>query len=181
MNANTLQTGNFVIEAMEEKLLISVNGSSKSSTEISFEDLPTILEFLHTQRKLQMNRRKGFRLNFKDLKPEDRELFQLSVATYRGVFALEPIDFSLGGILAASELIVGNQGELVIITLAYDETSISLPAEVVRVSEAANQFAFHFRNVMGSDGKLDPPEELATIFAALEACWLDSSLDLLWN
>lgn len=181
MNVNTLKTGNLVIQAMEEKLLISVKGRTDSSTEISFNDLPAILEFLHAQRKLQMNRRRGFRLNFKELKPSDWRSFWLSVATDRGSFVLEPIDFSLCGLLAESELIVGDQGELVVITIAYEESTISLPAEIVRISACERHFAFHFRNLLESDGKFDPPEELATIFAALEACWLDASLDLQWN
>lgn len=181
MNLNTLQTGNLVIQAMEEKLVISVKGRTNCSTDISFEDLPIILEFLTTQRKLQMNRRKGFRLNFNELKPVDLRSFQLSVATARGSFVLEPIDFSLGGIYAESELIVGEQGESVVVTLAYQGKTIFLPAEIVRVSECATLFAFHFKNVIGSDGTLDPPDDLAAIFAALEACWLGSSLDLQWN
>lgn len=181
MNLRTLQTGNLLIEAAEESLRVSLQGCPGCETDVSFEDLPAILDFLNTQRKLQMNRRRGFRINIKELNQEDGNSLEVFVTTDEGRIQLQPIDFSLGGILAESDTPIGNEGDVVAVAIAYMGTRITLPASIVRVLDESKQVAFHFQNVTAADGRLDPPAALTTIFAALEACWLDSSLDLHWN
>lgn len=181
MGASLMQTGNLVIQTLEERLVISVSGNTDASAEILIEDLPFILEFLNTQEKLRMNRRAGFRLNISELPHSDSQLFQLAVLTEAGNITLQPIDISLGGLYAASDTFIGKPGDQVQLLLVHNNVSIALSAHIVRASVCAGKLAFRFINDLDSHAEFEPPQELTTIFAALESCWLGASLDLQWS
>jgi len=176
-----IQSGNLLIRVAEENLVFEVGDAPAGKAEIPPEDLSMLIEFIKAHKDAQTNRRMGFRLDLTQLQPHEFEQLKVTVATGSGEYPVTPSDLSITGIRVQSDQFDADAGLQATLTLAFENKAISLPAVLVRRYDGNRRFAFHFPEIFGDDGRLNPPRELTEILYALESLWLDKNLDLKWN
>ncbi len=175
-----LHSGNLTIRTMGEKIAFEFTGKAAASAVIDSRELPVVLEFLNSYLASQSNRRIGFRIDLKQLNHDIADRFCVVVETDGKKLAVTPIDLSITGIYVESAEFTFKHGSQVVINLRYDDKAIALPAVAVRQDNSYTRTAFHFVGVV-EDGELAPPSELDAIYHALEALWLNDSLNLKWS
>ena len=172
-----IRSGNLLIRTKADKVAFEFIGNTTKRSIIDSSELPALLEFLNSYLQSRSNRRTGFRINLSQLKQDISSRFRVFVETDGRKVAVTPIDLSLSGICVKSREIIGEHGAQVDISLSYDDLAVVLPATVVRQKDSRTHTAFHFIGVVKEDG-IDPPSQLDSIFRAIEALWLDNSLNL---
>ena len=172
-----IRSGNLLIRTRADKVAFEFIGNTTKRSIIDSSELPALLEFLNSYLQSRSNRRTGFRINLSQLKQDISSRFRVFVEADGRKVAVTPIDLSLSGICVKSRKIIGEQGAQVDISLSYDDLAVVLPATVVRQNDSRTHTAFHFIGVVKEDG-IDPPSQLDSIFRAIEALWLDNSLNL---
>lgn len=176
-----IQSGNLAIHAADDKLLFEIGGDTPARAEVPVEDFSVIMEFIRAHKESLSNRRTGFRLDLGQLKTCDFAQIKVVVEAEGERIPVTPADLSITGIRVFSEELDGEPGLQATIHLGFEHTSVSLPAVLVRRYDDNTRFAFHFPEIFGDDGRLNPPSELTRILYALESLWLDQNLDLKWN
>jgi hypothetical protein len=176
-----LRSGNLLIRTVDDKLVFEIDDGTIASAEVPLEDLSLINEFIRAHRETHSNRRRGFRLDIGQLRHIERQQLQVSVHTEAGPLPVTPADLSITGIRVKSEDLQGEAGMQTEVSLSFEDKAVHLPAVLVRRYDADSRFAFHFPEVFGEDGRLNPPREFTQILYALESLWLDRNLDLKWN
>ncbi|MBT4519036.1 MAG: PilZ domain-containing protein [Halieaceae bacterium] len=175
-----IRAGNLVIRAGVDKLAFEVEGSATNCAIVHHKELPALIDFLNSYVDFQANRRTGFRINLHQLKEQDYRRLEMWVEIAGKRVQVEPLNLSITGVFIESEQFNGQQGANVLVTLGFDGESVTLPSRVVRQDISLTHTAFHFHGVF-SDGRLDPPPQLETIFRALQALWLDNNMNSAWS
>ena len=174
-----IRAANLVVRTQSDKIAFEVQGSAGNCAVLDYRELPLLLEFLNSYIHSQTNRRTGFRIDLSLLDQEVWNRFHVSVKANNTPFPVRPMDISITGVFVESEQNLGEQGALVDISLSYEDTSVELAAVIVRQNPSCTRTAFRFVGVCNEKG-FDPPNELEHIFHALEALWLERSLNLEW-
>ena len=175
-----LQCGNLAIISDDDKLMFEFNSGDMRRAAIAGEDIPRLLDFLkHHQREINTSRRAGFRLQLNELPRHDASRFKVAVEVDGEVMPLQPIDFSVSGLLAETYLELGGAGTEVKLQLSFDGQTVWVPAVVVRRQPQEGLCAFQFTPVWYQDAQC-PSRELHSIFYRLESLWLNSCLQLQW-
>ncbi|MBE9538689.1 MAG: PilZ domain-containing protein [Proteobacteria bacterium] len=177
-----IHSGNLTIRTMGEKIAFDIVGKTAACAVLNSRELPVLLEFLNSYLASQSNRRIGFRIDLRQLGHDIADRFCVVVEAESKKLVVTPIDLSITGIYIESEKFTFKHGSQVVINLSYDDKLVALPAVAIRQdnSHTHTHTAFHFVGMV-EDGELAPPSELDAIYHALEALWLNNSLDLKWS
>ncbi len=177
-----IQSGKLCIRSEGDSMVFSVGeGAAATSTRVADEDLPLIAEFIRAHNEARSNRRRGYRLDLDQLRPEELSQLRVTITSDQGSVQVQPADLSVTGIRVQSDTLDADPGLKARIELAFEDKSVILPAVLVRRYDDNTRFAFHFPEIFGDDGRLKPPPALTEILYALESLWLDKNLDLKWN
>ncbi|WP_116368354.1 PilZ domain-containing protein [Parahaliea mediterranea] len=177
-----IQSGELSIRSEGDGMAFTIgSGDGAKEVRIADEDLPLIAEFIRAHSEARANRRRGYRLDLDQLRPEELAQLRVTVRSEQGAVTVHPADLSITGIRVQSDILEASPGLQAHIELAFEDKSIQLPAVLVRRYDNNTRFAFHFPEIFGDDGRLKPPPMLTEILYALESLWLDKNLDLKWN
>lgn len=176
-----IRTGNLVVRAVQNSFQFEVSGKDTGSAVVPIEDIALLLNFFQKQVDSNEHRRAGFRLDLSELESEEVSRLQVTVEIDGKTVPVKPLDISISGIRVESDQIAATIGAKARLEVGFEDFRVTLPAVLVRVFNADRCFAFHFTEIFGEDGRLDPPNEFTEIYYALQSIWLNQNLDLKWN
>lgn len=163
--------GEVRIELGEESLVI-IREDLNQRIELRKDNLPAFVEYLSANiEETSDDRRIGFRILIYQLDAGTRSKISVTIIANRDEFEATLLDFGLTGMLVESKqkLTLDTKTKPVAM-ISFDDKRVAIGAGFVR-NVADYKSAFHFPSSL-RDGKLEPTDELISLFRQLEFAWL---------